>query len=60
MLKDKAAGSGEENRKFWCPLFEKLGVDAVPEHHAHTFKRTHPLNSERRDCYGVPCLDDWS
>ncbi|MBA4188147.1 MAG: hypothetical protein C0467_09030 [Planctomycetaceae bacterium] len=38
-------GTGEEQRKFWVPLFEKHQVDVVLEHHDHTFKRTHPLKS---------------
>ncbi|MCE9567266.1 MAG: metallophosphoesterase family protein [Planctomycetes bacterium] len=54
------AGTGDENRKFWCPLFERYGVDAVLEHHDHTFKRTHPLIDGRRSKYGVPYLGDGS
>ena len=42
-LKEKPGGTGEENRKHWCPLFEKYRVDVVLEHHDHTFKRTQPL-----------------
>jgi hypothetical protein len=53
-------GTGAENRKHWCPLFEKYGVDAVLEHHDHTFKRTHPLLGGLRDKYGVPYLGDGS
>ena len=37
-------GTGEAQRLHWCPLFEKYRVDAVLEHHDHTFKRTHPLD----------------
>lgn len=59
-LKDKVAGTGEENRKYWCPLFERYAVDAVLEHHDHTFKRTHPLIGGLRDRYGVPYLGDGS
>jgi acid phosphatase type 7 len=59
-LKSKAVGTGEENRRFWCPLFEKYNVDAVLEHHDHTFKRTHPLIAGLRDRYGVPYLGDGS
>jgi hypothetical protein len=58
--KGKAVGTGEENRKHWCPLFEKHGVDAVLEHHDHTFKRTHPLIDGLKDRYGVPYLGDGS
>ena len=59
-VKEKGGGTGEENRKFWCPLFEKYGVDAVLEHHDHTFKRTHPLTGGHVDKYGVPYLGDGS
>ena len=53
-------GTGEANRIHWCPLFERYGVDAVLEHHDHTFKRTHPLTGGLRDRYGVPYLGDGS
>jgi hypothetical protein len=53
-------GTGEGNRAHWCPLFEAHGVDAVLEHHDHTFKRTHPLKGGLRDRYGVPYLGDGS
>lgn len=34
-------------REHWVPLMEKHGVDAVFEHHDHTYKRTKPiLNGE--------------
>lgn len=56
----EAAGTGAGNRKHWCPLFENHGVDAVLEHHDHTFKRTHPLKGGLRDKYGVPYLGDGS
>ncbi|AMV25058.1 Calcineurin-like phosphoesterase [Gemmata sp. SH-PL17] len=52
--------AGAENRKHWCPLFERYGVDAVLEHHDHTFKRTHPLKGGLKDKYGVPYLGDGS
>lgn len=55
-----SGGTGEENRQFWCPLFERHGVDAVLEHHDHTFKRTHPLKDGLRNKYGVPYLGDGS
>ncbi|AMV26926.1 Calcineurin-like phosphoesterase [Gemmata sp. SH-PL17] len=58
--KTGALGTGEANRIHWCPLFEKYGVDAVLEHHDHTFKRTHPLKDGLRDKYGVPYLGDGS
>jgi hypothetical protein len=59
-VKERAGGTGEDNRKFWCPLFERHGVDAVLEHHDHTFKRTHPLTAGLVDRYGVPYLGDGS
>ena len=54
------AGTGEENRKHWVPLFEKYGVDVVLEHHDHTFKRTHPLLGGHVDKNGVVYLGDGS
>lgn len=59
-VKAKSGGTGDENRKYWCPLFEKYAVDAVLEHHDHTFKRTHPLTDGHVDKYGVPYLGDGS
>lgn len=59
-VKEKAGGTGDDNRKHWCPLFEKYGVDAVLEHHDHTFKRTYPLKGGLVDKYGVPYLGDGS
>ena len=57
---DGGDGTGAENRKHWCPLFERFGVDAVLEHHDHTFKRTHPLIDGMKDKNGVPYLGDGS
>jgi hypothetical protein len=59
-IKEKVGGTGDDNRKYWCPLFERYRVDAVLEHHDHTFKRTHPLVGGLRDKYGVPYLGDGS
>jgi hypothetical protein len=59
-LFERSGGTGDENRKHWCPLFERFGVDAVLEHHDHTFKRTHPLKDGMKDKYGVPYLGDGS
>ena len=53
-------GTGEANRLHWCPLFERYNVDAVLEHHDHTFKRTYPLKDGVKDKYGVPYLGDGS
>lgn len=52
--------TGKDNRKYWCPLFEKYNVDAVFEHHDHTFKRTHPLKDGLYDKNGVLYLGDGS
>jgi hypothetical protein len=54
------AGTGEGNRRHWCPLFERYNVDVVLEHHDHTFKRTHPLTDGRPDKNGVLYLGDGS
>lgn len=59
-FKERPGGTGEENRRHWCPLFERYRVDAVLEHHDHTFKRTHPLTGGLKDRYGVPYLGDGS
>jgi len=53
-------GTGEEQRKHWCPIFEKYNIDAVLEHHDHTFKRTHPLMDGRVNQAGVLYLGDGS
>jgi hypothetical protein len=53
-------GTGEENRIHWSPLFERHRVDAVFEHHDHTYKRTHPLLDGRPNKKGVLYLGDGS
>jgi hypothetical protein len=53
-------GTGADNRQFWVPLFERYNVDAVFEHHDHTFKRTHPLLDGRPNAKGVLYLGDGS
>jgi hypothetical protein len=53
-------GTGEENRRHWSPLFERYNVDAVLEHHDHTYKRTHPLLDGRPNKKGVLYLGDGS
>ena len=58
--KDGAFGTGEANRLHWCPLFENFKVDAVLEHHDHTFKRSHPLTDGQIDKNGVLYLGDGS
>lgn len=58
--KTGSLGTGEENRKYWSPLFEKYKVDLVLEHHDHTFKRTHPLTGGLKDKNGVLYLGDGS
>lgn len=57
---DGDAGTGEDQRKHWSPLFEKYKVDVVLEHHDHTFKRTHPLTDGHVDKHGVLYLGDGS
>lgn len=58
--KDGGPGTGADNRKHWCPLFERYKVDVVLEHHDHAFKRTRPLTNGLYDEYGVPYLGDGS
>jgi acid phosphatase type 7 len=58
--KEAKLGTGEGNRRHWAPLFEKYQVDAVLEHHDHTFKRTHPLKDGRPDPLGIIYLGDGS
>ena len=54
-------GTGQDQRKHWCPLFEKFGVDIVLEHHDHTFKRTRPLTDGSIDeATGITYLGDGS
>lgn len=53
-------GSGAANRRYWVPLFERYNVDAVFEHHDHTYKRTHPLLDGRPNEKGVLYLGDGS
>ncbi|HEY1064526.1 MAG TPA: metallophosphoesterase family protein [Pirellulales bacterium] len=57
---EKEKGTGIEQRKHWCPLFERYNVDFVLEHHDHTFKRTHPLLDGRPDKNGIVYLGDGS
>lgn len=59
-LDDDEKGTGSDARKHWVPLFERYNVDAVLEHHDHTFKRTHPLLGGLFDPDGVPYLGDGS
>jgi hypothetical protein len=59
-LLSSVLGTGEGNRRNWCPLFERYRVDAVLEHHDHTFKRTHPLTDGRPERNGVVYLGDGS
>jgi Purple acid Phosphatase, N-terminal domain/Calcineurin-like phosphoesterase len=57
---DDSAGTGEDNRKYWVPLFEKYRVPVVLEHHDHTFKRTRPLLNGTANENGVLYLGDGS
>lgn len=54
------AGTGEEQREHWCPLFERYKIDLALEHHDHAFKRTHPLTNGLPDKNGVLYLGDGS
>ncbi len=58
--KPAKAGTGEDNRRHWVPLFEKYRVPVVLEHHDHTFKRTKPLLDGHADDNGVLFLGDGS
>src|SRR4051795_1869271 len=53
-------GTGEGNRKYWVPLFDKYRVPVVLEHHDHTFKRTKPLLGGLAHADGVLYLGDGS
>jgi len=57
---DLQSGTGADQRKHWVPLFERYSVDAVFEHHDHTFKRTHPLLDGRVNERGIVYLGDGS
>lgn len=57
---DATTGTGAGNRKHWVPLFERYNVDAVFEHHDHTYKRTHPLLDGLADKKDVLYLGDGS
>jgi acid phosphatase type 7 len=59
-MDDGEKGTGAASRKHWVPLFERYNVDAVFEHHDHTFKRTHPLMDGRVDPNGICYLGDGS
>jgi hypothetical protein len=53
-------GTGADNRLHWAPLFERYNIDAVFEHHDHTYKRTHRLLDGRPNEKGVLYLGDGS
>jgi hypothetical protein len=57
---DWSIGSGMKQRQYWVPLFERHNVDAVFEHHDHTFKRTHPLLDGMVNKNGIVYLGDGS
>ncbi len=54
------SGTGHDSRKHWVPLMERYNVDAVFEHHDHTYKRTQPLLGGHADANGIPYLGDGS
>lgn len=45
-------------RRFWVPLFEKGGIQAVFEHHDHAYKRTYPLLNNQIHPSGIIYLGD--
>jgi acid phosphatase type 7 len=53
-------GTGADSRQHWVPLFERYNVDAVFEHHDHTYKRTRPMLDGRPNEKGVLYLGDGS
>lgn len=57
---ESETGTGAGNRKHWVPLFERYNVDAVFEHHDHTYKRTHPLLGGHVNANGILYLGDGS
>ena len=59
-LDDNEKGTGADSRKHWVPLFERYNVDAVMEHHDHTYKRTHALLDGRADDNGIYYIGDGS
>ncbi len=59
-MKKVDAQIGADARKHWVPLFERYNVDAVFEHHDHTYKRTHPLLDGRVNDRGIVYLGDGS
>jgi acid phosphatase type 7 len=54
------ANTSTKIRKHFCPIFERYNVDAVFEHHDHTFKRTHPMLDGRVNDNGIVYLGDGS
>jgi hypothetical protein len=58
--KNGKKGTGEDQRKFWTPLFDKYRVPVVLEHHDHTFKRSKPLLDGMANDNGVLYLGDGS
>jgi acid phosphatase type 7 len=58
--KEKNEGTGEGNRKYWVPLFDKYRVPVVLEHHDHTFKRSKTLIDGTENNNGVLYLGDGS
>jgi acid phosphatase type 7 len=48
----------QQVRKFWCPQFEKYGVQVSFEHHDHAYKRTKPMLGGKIDPKGIIYLGD--
>jgi acid phosphatase type 7 len=45
-------------RKYWAPLFDQFGLEAVFEHHDHALKRTWPLKAGAVDGAGTVYFGD--
>jgi hypothetical protein len=53
-------GTSPAVRQHWIPLCERYNVDAVLEHHDHTYKRTYPMLDGLKNANGIPFLGDGS
>jgi hypothetical protein len=54
------SGASPVIREHWVPLFERYNVDAVMEHHDHTYKRTYPMLAGMKNANGIQYLGDGS
>jgi hypothetical protein len=44
-------GNWTEGREYWCPLFDKYGVDIVFAGHDHNYERSKPINYSASKTY---------